>query len=173
MIAGAPHKTIENYLNTLLQNSEDVFLVEVKVDAANNIKVFADADNGITIEKCVQINRALYKQIEADLLFENGNFSIEVSSPGVDEPLKLMRQYKKNISRKIEVHLTDDTIKQGKLISVNDEEIVIEEAQGKGRKVHQTINTSTSGGDKSSRETIKQTIILFNQIKHTKVLVTF
>ena len=95
MIADAPQKAIENYINTLLQNSEDVFLVEVKVNPGNHIIVFLDADNGITIEKCVQINRALYKKIEEDSLFENGNFSLEVSSPGVDEPLKLRRQYKK------------------------------------------------------------------------------
>lgn len=172
MIAGTPHKTIETYLTTLLQNSEDIFLVEVKIDAANNIKVFADADNGITIEKCVQINRALYKQIEAESLFENGNFSIEVSSPGVDEPLKLMRQYKKNVGRKIETYLIDNSIKQGKLISVNNEEIVIEELQGKGKKIHQAMLTN-NGGANVSPENNKQTTILFNQIKHTKVLVTF
>src|SRR5450432_3954092 len=153
MIADAPQKAIENYINTLLQNSEDVFLVEVKVNSGNNIIVFLDGDNGITIEKCVQINRALYKRIEEDSLFENGNFSLEVSSPGVDEPLKLKRQYKKNIRRTIEVVLNDESKKQGKLASVRDEEIMIEETEGKGKK---TIN--------------KNTTILFDQIRHTKVL---
>ena len=156
MIADAPQKAIENYINTLLQNSEDVFLVEVKVNPGNHIIVFLDADNGITIEKCVQINRALYKKIEEDSLFENGNFSLEVSSPGVDEPLKLRRQYKKNIRRTIEVMLNDESKKQGKLALVNDDGITIEETEGKGKKI-----------------TNKNTTILFNQIKHTKVLVTF
>jgi ribosome maturation factor RimP len=156
MSGGAPQKTIENYLNTLLQSSDDVFLVEVKVSAGNDVKVFVDADKGITIEKCVQINRALYKIIEEDGLFENGNFSLEVSSPGVDEPLRLKRQYIKNIGRTLEILLNDESKKEGKLVTANDDDITIEETEGKGKKLN-----------------IKQTRILFNQIKHGKVLVTF
>jgi ribosome maturation factor RimP len=149
-------KSIENYIHTLLQSSEDIFLIGVKINSGNNIVVFLDGDNGITIEKCVQVNRVLYKYVEENGLFGDGNFSLEVSSPGVDEPLKLVRQYKKNIGRKVEVLLNDDSKKQGKLLSANDDEIVIEEAAGKGKKASY-INTTTQ----------------FNQIKHTKVLVTF
>jgi len=156
MIAPAPLNIIESYINNLLQSSEDVFLVDVKINAGNNIIVFLDADNGITIDKCVQLNRALYKQIEENGLFKDGNFSLEVSSPGIDEPLKLNRQYKKNIGRTVEVTLNDESKKQGKLVSVNDDDITIEETEGKGKK-----------------SIIKQTTILNNQIKHTKVLVTF
>ena len=152
----AAQKTIENYINALLQNSEDVFLVEVKVNPGNNIIVFLDSDNGITIEKCIQINRALYKQVEENGLFTNGDFSIEVSSPGVDEPLKLLRQYKTNIGRKVEVLLNDESKKEGKLLAVNDDDIIIEQTAGKGKKA---VNIKTN--------------ILINQIKHTKVLVTF
>jgi len=152
----AAQKTIENYINALLQNSEDVFLVEVKVNPGNNIIVFLDADNGITIEKCIHINRALYKQIEENGLFPNGDFSIEVSSPGIDEPLKLLRQYKTNIGRKVEVLLNDESKKEGKLLAVNDDDIIIEQTAGKGKKA---VNIKTN--------------ILINQIKHTKVLVTF
>ena len=153
---GTFQKAIENYVNTLLQETEDVFLVEVKANPGNEIKVFLDADKGITIEKCIRINRALYKQIEENSLFPNGDFALEVSSPGVDEPLKLRRQYQKNIDRIVEVLLNDETKKQGKLTSVNNDGISIEEIEGKGKKA-----------------ITKKTNILFNQIKHTKVLVTF
>ncbi|MEO6328199.1 MAG: ribosome assembly cofactor RimP [Ginsengibacter sp.] len=156
MIAASPQNAIENYITALLQKDEDVFLVEIKINPGNNIKVFVDTDNGITIEKCVHINRALYKHIEENSLFENGNFSLEVSSPGIDEPLKLKRQYKKNIGRTIEILLNDESKKQGKLLSAGDDEIIIEEKEGRGKNL---IN--------------KHTTILFNQIKHTKVLVTF
>ncbi len=149
-------KAIENYLITLLQENEDVFLVDIKINPGNDIKVFLDADKGITIEKCIRINRALYKKIEEDSLFPNGDFALEVSSPGVDEPLKLKRQYLKNIGRTFEVLLNDETKKQGKLRSVNDDGISIEETEGKGKKTIMKITT-----------------ILFIQIKHTKVLVTF
>ena len=166
MSAGTLQKTIEEYVNSLLEESEDVFLVEVKVHPGNNIIVFLDADNGVTIDTCTRINRALYKQIEEESLFPNGDFALEVSSPGVDEPLKLYRQYKKNIGRTVEVFLNDETKKQGKLIEVNNDEITIEEMEGKTKKVY-------SHGGKDGKGISKKTNILFNQIKHTKVLVTF
>jgi ribosome maturation factor RimP len=156
MIADTKQKAIEDFVNAQLKGSEDVFLVEVKVIPGNNIKVFLDADNGITIDKCIKINRALYNQIEESDIFPNGDFSLEVSSPGVDEPLKLHRQYKKNIGRTVEVTMNDGTKKEGKLTEVNDDEILIEEKSGQGKKT-----------------VIKTTNILFNQVKHTKVLVTF
>jgi len=156
MISDTKQKAIEDFVNAQLKGSEDVFLVEVKVIPGNNIKVFLDADNGITIEKCIKINRALYNQIEESELFPNGDFSLEVSSPGVEEPLKLHRQYKKNIGRTVEVTMNDGTKKEGKLTIVNEDEIIIEEKTGQGKKT-----------------VIKTTNILFNQIKYTKVLVTF
>ncbi|HUS02809.1 MAG TPA: ribosome assembly cofactor RimP [Chitinophagaceae bacterium] len=156
MIADTRQKAIEDFVNAQLKGSEDVFLVEVKVIPGNNIKVFLDADNGITIDKCIKINRALYNQIEDSDIFPNGDFSLEVSSPGIDEPLKLHRQYKKNIGRTLEVTMNDGTKKEGKLTGVNDDEIIIEEKTGQGKKA-----------------VIKTTNILFNQVKHTKVLVTF
>ena len=149
-------KNIEDFVVKITSQSETIFPVEIKISPANDIKVFIDADDGITIEKCTSINKALYKYIEESGLFPDGNFSLEVSSPGVDEPLKLYRQYKKNIGRKIEVVMNDGTTIEGKLLSVTDDEIVIEEKTGKTNKA-----------------TIKTTTILFNQIKQTKVLITF
>ncbi len=149
-------KAIEDFIITQIDNSEAVFLVEVKIIPGNNIKVFLDSDNGITIEKCIKLNRALYNHIEESALFTDGDFSLEVSSPGVDEPLKLYRQYKKNIGRTVEVMMNDGSKKEGKLISVNDDEITIEEKQANKNKA-----------------IIKTANILFNQVKHTKVLVTF
>ena len=160
MIPDTKQKAVEDFVNAQLKGSDDVFLVEAKVIPGNNIKVFLDADNGITIDKCIRINRALYKQIEESDLFPNGDFSLEVSSPGVDEPLKLQRQYRKNIGRTVEVTLNDGTKKEGKLVAVNDEEMTIEERTEKNKK------RSPGSGDKT-------TGILFNQVKHTKVLVTF
>ena len=166
MDAGNLQKAIENCINNLLEKTEDVFLVEVKVHPGNNIKVYLDADNGVTIDTCTRINRALYKQIEEDALFPNGDFALEVSSPGVDEPLKLYRQYKKNIGRTVEVLLSDETRKQGKLIEVNTDHIIIDETKSK-------IKNIPSHGKKAREEASIKTTILFNQIKHTKVLVTF
>ena len=106
-------QTVQNLLQPLLQ--EDVFLVSVKIKPTNNFKIYIDADGGLPLEKCIKINRALYKQMEEMGLYPDGDFSLEVSSPGIDEPLKLIRQYKKNVGRFVEVIKTDETKIEGKL----------------------------------------------------------
>jgi ribosome maturation factor RimP len=108
------------------------------------------------IEKCIKINRALYKIMEEMGMYPDGDFSLEVSSPGVDEPLKLLRQYKKNIGRNVEVLLNDEVKKEGILKEVTDDTITIEQTEGKGKKAV-TVNTGIS----------------FTEIKQTKVLIKF
>ena len=146
---------VEKKLSELLTELPGYFLVEISVKPTNNIKVFVDADQGATIDQLSRINRALYKWIEENL-FPNGDFSIEVSSPGLDEPLKLDRQYLKNIGRAVEIVLKNGLKKEGKLISVSENEIVIEEEIGKGKK-----------------KEVVQHIILKEEIKTTKVQVKF
>src|SRR5271154_3657007 len=92
-------RAVESMLNQLMADEPAYFPVEVKIGPPTHIRVFLDGDAGISIEKCVQYCRALYKKIEEAGLFPGGDFSLEVSSPGLDEPLKLLRQYKKNIGR--------------------------------------------------------------------------
>jgi ribosome maturation factor RimP len=60
----APLEQIENFLLKLIEKSEDTFLVEMKMSPGNQITVLLDADNGITIEKCTSVNKALYKYLE-------------------------------------------------------------------------------------------------------------
>ena len=146
---------IEEFVRNLIEAWEDLFVIEVKITPANKVTVLLDGDNGVTIHDCTKVNKALYKFIEEANLF-GGDFSLEVSSAGVDKPLKLLRQYKKNIGRKVQVALVDGSIIEGKLIDITAEDITIEEKTGKGNK---TI--------------MKKTTILFNQIKGTTVLITF
>lgn len=109
----------------LLEGS-DMFIVSIKNKPTNNIKLYLDADSGLSIEKSAKVNRALYKLIEEQGLFPDGDFSLEVSSPGIDEPLVSDRQYKKNVGRKVAVTLNDETEKVGLLKEVDDSSIVIE-----------------------------------------------
>ena len=146
---------VEARLSELLSEMPGYFLVEISVKPTNNIKVFVDADQGATIEQLSRINRVLYKWVEENL-FPNGDFSIEVSSPGLDEPLKLERQYLKNIGRMMEVLLKNGIKKEGKLLRVSDSEIVIEEEKGKGKK-----------------KEFVQHIIFKEEIKTTKVQIKF
>lgn len=134
----------------------DTFLVDVKVKPTNNIKIYLDADQGLPIEKCIRINRALYKQIEEKAWFPEGDFSLEVSSPGIDEPLKLHRQYVKNQGRDLEVSLLDNTVKLGKLAVVSENSISLEYQEGKGKKAE-----------------LKKEEIPFSEIKQAKVQIKF
>ncbi len=123
---------VTNKVDELVADSS-LFLVEVKVKPTNNIKVFLDGDQGVNIEACTKINRALYKMIEEKALYPEGDFSLEVSSPGVDEPLRFTRQYVKNIGRTVEVTLNDDTKHLGVLKSVTEQEVVLEKKLPKNK----------------------------------------
>ena len=135
---------------------DDVFLVSIKIKPTNNFKIYLDADSGLGIEKCIKINRSLYKIMEEMAMYPEGDFSLEVSSPGLDEPLKLLRQYKKNIGRDVEVVTNDDIKREGKLIEVTDEQIIVEYTAGKGKKA-----------------VVVKDEIPFESIKQTKIQVKF
>lgn len=107
-------------------DDSSLFLVDLKIKPTNNVKVFVDGDNGISIDVISKINRALYKKLEENALFPNDDFSLEVSSPGIDAPLKLYRQYPKNIGRNVKVTLVDESVVTGVLKEVNEQEILIE-----------------------------------------------
>ena len=125
-------ETVQKLLQPLLV--DDIFLVDIKIKPTNNIKIYLDADSGLGIEKCIKINRRLYKVMEEMGLYPDGDFSLEVSSPGVDEPLKIHRQFLKNIGRNVVVKLNDDSIKEGKLISATETDLTIEYTEGKNKK---------------------------------------
>ena len=123
---------IHAYLEPMLEGS-DMFVVNIKIKPTNNIKVYLDSDSGFSIEKSSSVNRKLYAAIEAEGLYPDGNFSLEVSSPGIDEPLNQIRQYKKNVGRKVTVTDTTDKETTGMMKEVTDEYIRLE-IKGKKHK---------------------------------------
>ena len=149
-------QAIENLVGQLLTETEDTFLVSVRIKPTNNIKVFLDADSGLSIDKCVKINRAMYRIIEENGWYPDGNFSLEVSSPGIEEPLRMIRQYKKNIGRNVEVILNDDTRVEGKLVEASEDLIQLEYTEGKNKKAIKVVKE-----------------IPFEQVKQTTVLIAF
>lgn len=145
-------QAIHALIEKLLSEMEDVFLVSVKIKPVNNIKIYLDADGGLNIDRCVKLNRSMYHTIEEEGWYPDGNFSLEVSSPGIDEPLQLLRQYKKNIGRTVEITLTNEVKLEGKLMTVSDEAVTIEYTEGKNKKA--VILTKEIAFD-----TIKQTVV--------------
>lgn len=149
-------QSIEEKVTAMISTEPDLFLVEIKIKPTNNIKIYIDGNHGVSVEKLVQFNRKLYKQLEEEAIFPDGDFSLELSSPGLDEPLKLHRQYLKNIGRFVEVLVKDGTKKEGKLLSVSDAGIELEELKGKGKKME-----------------IVRHAISFDDIKTTKIQIKF
>jgi ribosome maturation factor RimP len=165
-------QALEHKMEALLSTEPSFFLVEVRIKPINNIKVFIDGDQGISIDKLVRYNRGLYKHIEETQMFPNDDFSLEVSSPGLDEPLKLYRQYLKNIGREVEVTEKDGSKREGKLISATETEIVIEEMKGPATQGFQ--RPAGAGKNLPGRQAGKKKewvthTILFENIKTTKV----
>lgn len=146
-------KTIEiqKLIEELLAGEPQYFLVRVQVRPINNISVFIDGDQGVNIDACVKLNRALYKKIVETELCADGEFGLEVSSPGVDEPLQLQRQYLKNVGRPLAIELNEGEPVEGKMIQADEKGIELEEERGKGKKkevikhflLYETIKSAT------------------------------
>jgi ribosome maturation factor RimP len=108
---------IEALLAPLLEGT-DMFVTSLQIEPGNNIKLFLDADDGLNVQKSVSINRQLVAQIDELGWYPNGDYSLEVSSPGVDEPLRSIRQYRKNIGRTLAVTTMEDLEQIGELKTV-------------------------------------------------------
>jgi ribosome maturation factor RimP len=147
---------IEKLVEEKIEGS-DIFLVDIKVDARNNIMVFVDSPAGLSIDQCVEISR----HIEGSLDREVDDFALEVSSPGIGQPLKVLPQFIKTIGRPVEVLFTNGKKISGILKDANKTGILVEfEAKEKpeGAKRPQiVIKTEPYGFD--IIKLVKETII--------------
>lgn len=116
---------IKEVLETLLRE-KDSYLVELKVRKGQLVQVFVDRDPHITIEDCAWISRGLQKELDKEFPFSEQH-TLEVSSPGMGEPLKVLRQYKKCVGREVDVLLLSGAKKTGTLLYADEENLIIEE----------------------------------------------
>lgn len=115
-------KIVKDLLDQGLEERQDLFLIEFQVGEDNAIKVVIDGDNGVLVEDCMFISRA----IEHNLDREDQDFSLEVTSAGATTPLKHQRQYKKNIGRILAVKTSDNQNIEAALVSADEESILLE-----------------------------------------------
>jgi len=113
---------VEELVLAALDENPSLFLIDFTIGGDNSIRVHLDGDNGVTLEDCMQLSR----KVEHSLDREENDFSIEVSSCGVGSSLTLPRQYKKNISRKLEVLDLEDKTVQGTLVEASEEGFSLE-----------------------------------------------
>jgi ribosome maturation factor RimP len=134
----------------------NLFLVDVKMHSNGKLIVLVDGDNGIGIADCAAISRHVGFHLEEENVIEEA-YNLEVSSPGIDTPLTLPRQYTKNLGRTLGIKMADGAKREGKLLNVGEGEITIEETiKEKGKKA----------------ETVESTIPT-DKITETKVLISF
>lgn len=112
---------IEQLLNDFLAERTDLFLMDLKISAADDVIVILDGDHGVTLQDCLDASRA----IEFNMDREQYDFSLQVMSAGATEPLMLPRQFSKNVGREIKVLLKDDTEIEGEIISADQEQITL------------------------------------------------
>lgn len=145
---------IEALILPLLEES-DMFITAIKITPGNNVKVYLDADSGLNISKCAAVNRKLNHQLEELEFFPENDYSIEVSSPGIDEPLTSIRQYRKNIGRTVEVTSLEGTEITGTLKEVEEDKILLSVKAAKKKDPDSEVE------------------VLFNTIKKTVVQISF
>ncbi|WP_209389502.1 ribosome assembly cofactor RimP [Chryseobacterium sp. RR2-3-20] len=114
-------KNIETLLNDFLETRKDLFLIDLKFSASDDIAVILDGDNGVSVQDCLDASRA----IEFNMDREEHDFSLQVMSAGLSEPLSIPRQYQKNIGREIEVLLNDSSEIEGELAKIDEEKITL------------------------------------------------
>lgn len=107
-------------LKEAFEENESLFLISLDISPQNHILVVIDGDTGVSVNDCIEVSRKIENNLDRDEI----DFSLEVTSAGVSEPLKLPRQYKKNIGRMLEVQTKSDKF-EGELISVDNEGIVL------------------------------------------------
>ncbi len=139
--------------------SKGLFLVEVDVTPRNDIFVYLDCDEGrVSIEDCVSVSR----NIEHNLDRDKEDFQLSVSSAGMDQPFKVFKQYEKNVGREVKVVFNEHGSQEGKLISVDQEKVVL-----------QTETKEKVEGKKKKELVVKTHEIPFQDIKQTKLVITF
>ncbi|WP_426327155.1 ribosome assembly cofactor RimP [Pedobacter sp. R-06] len=149
-------KRVAALVEEKIADRPELFLVEVKMLPNNKLIIHVDGDEGISIQDCVAISRHVGFHLEEENAIEQA-YNLEVSSPGVGEPLKLIRQYNKNIGRTVSIKLKEGLKKEGKLLAVTENNLLIEE----------------SIKEKGKKAVAIQTAIPFNDILETSVLISF
>lgn len=148
---------VENLLQEAFEENNSLFLIDLKVDNNNHISVVIDGDNGVSVNDCIAVSR----KIEHNLDRDEEDFSLDVASAGVSQPLSLPRQYRKNIGRKLAVTTSEEKI-EGELMKVEDDKITLQwkarepKPVGKGKV---TVN--------------KEAVLPLEEIKEAKVIITF
>lgn len=149
-------KRVIELVEEKIADRPDLFLVDVQMYGSGILSILVDGDQGVGINDCVAISRHVGFHLEEENTIEQA-YNLEVSSPGLDTPLKSLRQYRKNLNRLLSVKLNDGNKREGKLTMTDEVGItILENVKEKGKKA-----------------IFVESFILFENITETKILVSF
>lgn len=114
-------KKVLDLLNEAMQENNSLFIVDVKFANDNKINIILDGDNGVNLKECIRINKYIENSFDRD----EEDFSLEVSSPDITDPLKHIRQYNKNVGRILKLKTKTEKL-EGTLIKVDLDSLVLE-----------------------------------------------
>jgi len=149
---------IEKLLNTFLSERQDLFLIDLKISAGDDVTVILDGDNGVTLQDCLDASRA----VEFNMDREEHDFSLQVMSAGLSEPLNQPRQFRKNRGRELDIILNNDEKIQGELTAVEEEKIILTRKFRKPKDI-----------GKGKVDIVEDTEIPFSDIKKALVVIKF
>jgi len=145
-------------LDEALTQKSSMFLIDLVVTEDNKISITLDDDNGVILQDCMDISRAIEHKLDEEELI----YSIDVASAGVSTPLKFIRQYKKNVGRNIKVTTNELEKIEAKLAEADDEKITLEWQSREPKKI---------GKGKETVNNKKE--IAYSEIKEAIVLISF
>lgn len=149
---------VSELVNEVFDFREDLFLIDLKIDSSNKIIITLDGDNGVNLQDCIEVSKAIDDKLDR----EEEDFSLEVASAGVSSPLKLVRQFKKNLNRTLKVKKTDDEVIEAQLTAASDENITLEWKAREQKKIGK------------GKETVEKKVqLLYSEIKEATVIISF
>jgi ribosome maturation factor RimP len=148
---------VNSLIQDYLADKPSLFLIDITISDAFKIVVNLDGDNGVALQDCIDLSRA----IESNLDREEQDYSLEVASVGIGSPLKMVRQYKKNVGRNLIVKTLTEHF-EAKLVEANDEFVVLSWQAREPKKIGK------------GKETVLKTLeIPYKEIKEAIVTVIF
>jgi ribosome maturation factor RimP len=150
---------IATLLNQGLEEHPSLFLISLEIGTGNKIVVTLDGDEGVTLQDCINISRAIEHNIDREV---EEDFSLEVASAGATSPLKLPRQFKKNIGRTVKVRTADGTETEAPLTGATDEVAILEWTAREPKQIGKGKETVT-----------KRAEIPYTDIKEAVVVIKF
>ena len=149
---------VEELLNDFLKEREDLFLIDLKISAGDDVTVILDGDNGVSLQDCLDASRA----IEFNMDREEHDFSLQVMSAGLSEPLSTPRQYRKNLGRTLDILMNDSSKIEGELSKVDDDKITLTLKYRKPKEV-----------GKGKVDVVEEKEIPYSEIKKALVAIKF